>query len=161
MPFLPVRLTLPYLKTHSQDRYCLPLRTQPDGAARKASHACLSSYFPICYSRNSESETVFDISNYYLSVWHTNCVLITRNNKDAIRRYTNFITANPKQLHVSAAENLKINVCKGEISDIDFIVIYIYIYIYIYIQWRPLIIIADNVINRLLLSKSVVPKHYI
>jgi hypothetical protein len=27
------------------------------------------------------------------------------------------------------------------------------------IQWRPLIIIADNVINRLLLSKSVVPKH--
>ena len=26
-------------------------------------------------------------------------------------------------------------------------------------QWRPLIIIADNVINRLLLSKSVVPKH--
>jgi hypothetical protein len=37
----------------------------------------------------------------------------------------------------------------------------IYIYIYIYIQWRPLIIIADNVINRLLLSKSVVPKHSI
>jgi len=29
------------------------------------------------------------------------------------------------------------------------------------IQWRPLIIIADNVINRLLLSKSVVPKHSI
>jgi hypothetical protein len=27
------------------------------------------------------------------------------------------------------------------------------------LQWRPLIIIADNVINRLLLSKSVVPKH--
>jgi hypothetical protein len=27
------------------------------------------------------------------------------------------------------------------------------------IQWRPLIIIANNVINRLLLSKSVVPKH--
>jgi len=26
------------------------------------------------------------------------------------------------------------------------------------IRWRPLIIIADNVINRLLLSKSVVPK---
>ena len=26
------------------------------------------------------------------------------------------------------------------------------------VQWRPLIIIADNVINRLLLSKSVVPK---
>jgi hypothetical protein len=30
-----------------------------------------------------------------------------------------------------------------------------------YIQWRPLIIIADNVINLLLLSKSVVPKHSI
>jgi len=29
------------------------------------------------------------------------------------------------------------------------------------IQWRPLIIIADNVISRLLLSKSVVPKHSI
>jgi hypothetical protein len=29
------------------------------------------------------------------------------------------------------------------------------------VQWRPLIIIADNVINRLLLSKSVVPKHSI
>ena len=29
------------------------------------------------------------------------------------------------------------------------------------IQWRPLIIIADNVINRLLLSKPVVPKHSI
>ena len=29
------------------------------------------------------------------------------------------------------------------------------------IQWRPLIIIADNVINRLSLSKSVVPKHSI
>jgi hypothetical protein len=29
------------------------------------------------------------------------------------------------------------------------------------IQWRPLIIITDNVINRLLLSKSVVPKHSI
>jgi len=29
------------------------------------------------------------------------------------------------------------------------------------IQWRPLIIIADNVINRLLLSKSVVPKRFI
>jgi hypothetical protein len=32
---------------------------------------------------------------------------------------------------------------------------------YTYIQWRPLIIIADNVINRLLLSKSAVPKHSI
>jgi len=31
----------------------------------------------------------------------------------------------------------------------------------LYIQWRPLIIIADNVINQLLLSKSVVPKHSI
>jgi len=29
------------------------------------------------------------------------------------------------------------------------------------IQWRPLIIIVDNVINRLLLSKSVVPKYSI
>jgi len=29
------------------------------------------------------------------------------------------------------------------------------------VQWRLLIIIADNVINRLLLSKSVVPKHYL
>jgi hypothetical protein len=29
------------------------------------------------------------------------------------------------------------------------------------VQWRPLIIIADNVINLLLLSKSVVPKHSI
>jgi hypothetical protein len=29
------------------------------------------------------------------------------------------------------------------------------------IQRRPLIIIADNVINRLLFSKSVVPKHSI
>jgi hypothetical protein len=29
------------------------------------------------------------------------------------------------------------------------------------IQWRPLIIIADNVINQLLLSKSVVQKHSI
>jgi hypothetical protein len=29
------------------------------------------------------------------------------------------------------------------------------------IQWRPLIIITDNVINWLLLSKSVVPKHSI
>ena len=29
------------------------------------------------------------------------------------------------------------------------------------VQWRPFIIIADNVINRLLLSKSVVPKHSI
>ena len=29
------------------------------------------------------------------------------------------------------------------------------------IEWRPLIIIADNVINRLFLSKSVVPKHSI
>jgi hypothetical protein len=27
-----------------------------------------------------------------------------------------------------------------------------YVYIYIYIQWRSLVIIADNVINRLLLS---------
>ena len=34
-------------------------------------------------------------------------------------------------------------------------------YIYIYIEWGPLIIIADSVINRLLLSKSVVPKHSI
>ena len=32
---------------------------------------------------------------------------------------------------------------------------------WIVIQWRPLIIIADNVINRLLLSKSVVPKQSI
>ena len=31
----------------------------------------------------------------------------------------------------------------------------------LHIQWRPHIIIADNVINRLLLSKSVVPKHSI
>jgi len=30
-----------------------------------------------------------------------------------------------------------------------------------HIQWRPLIIITYNVINRLLLSKSVVPKYYI
>jgi hypothetical protein len=30
-----------------------------------------------------------------------------------------------------------------------------------HILWRPLIIIADNVISRLLLSKSVVPKHSI
>jgi hypothetical protein len=29
------------------------------------------------------------------------------------------------------------------------------------VQWRPFIIIADNVINRLLLSKSVIPKHSI
>jgi hypothetical protein len=29
------------------------------------------------------------------------------------------------------------------------------------VQWRPLIIIADNVINQLLLSKSAVPKHSI
>jgi hypothetical protein len=29
------------------------------------------------------------------------------------------------------------------------------------IQWRPLVIMANNVINRLLLSKSVVPKHSI
>jgi len=29
------------------------------------------------------------------------------------------------------------------------------------VQWTPLVIIADNVINRLLLSKSVVPKHSI
>jgi hypothetical protein len=29
------------------------------------------------------------------------------------------------------------------------------------IQWRPLIIIAVNIINRLFLSKSVVPKHSI
>jgi hypothetical protein len=33
--------------------------------------------------------------------------------------------------------------------------------ILVLIQWRPLIIISDNVINRLLLSKSVVPKHSI
>ena len=32
---------------------------------------------------------------------------------------------------------------------------------YTVVKWRPLIIIADNVINRLLLSKSVVPKHSI
>jgi hypothetical protein len=36
-----------------------------------------------------------------------------------------------------------------------------YVYVYICIQWRPLIIIADNVINRILLSKSLVPKHSI
>jgi hypothetical protein len=29
------------------------------------------------------------------------------------------------------------------------------------VQWRPLIIITDNVINRLLLSKSLIPKHLI
>ena len=59
-----------------------------------------------------------------VNVWHTHCAYITRNNKDAIPRYTTFITANPKQPHVSAAENLKINLCEGEISDIDFILIY-------------------------------------
>jgi hypothetical protein len=58
------------------------------------------------------------------------CDIPTRDTKDTIRRYTNFITENPKQLHVSAAENLKINLCKGEISDIAFIIIYIYIYIH-------------------------------
>jgi len=63
-------------ETHSQHRYCLPLRTQPYGAARKASHACLRSHCPVCYSRNSESEPVLDISNSYLNVSHTHCVFI-------------------------------------------------------------------------------------
>jgi hypothetical protein len=59
-------------------------------------------------------------------------------------------------------EKLTVNFdASQEIPRIIYIYIYTHMYIYIYIiyiQWRPLIIIADNL---LFLSKSVVPKHSI
>ena len=73
-----------------------------------------------------------------------------RSNKDEVGRVCGTHRGQERNIHGYGAET------KGERYNLEDLHVDGRI-----IQWRPLIIIADNVINRLLLSKSVVLKHCI